>query len=211
MLDPGALTVFLLATLALLVVPGPAVLYIVATSIDQGRKAGIVSTLGISLGTLFHVLAAALGLSALLMASATAFTVVKYLGALYLIFLGIQKLRQRPDTWPRTGPSEPSLRRAFWRGVVVNVLNPKTAVFFLAFLPQFVNPELGRVTLQIVLLGCIMVGMGVISDGAYALLAGSLGNWLRRSPRFLRAQHYVSGGTYLALGIAAAVAGPSRK
>jgi threonine/homoserine/homoserine lactone efflux protein len=202
------LLVFVPAALALLVVPGPAVLYIVTRSIDQGRTAGIVSVAGIHVGSLVHVAAAAFGLSAILASSALAFGVVKYAGAAYLIVLGIQKLRakDRDDAILEQGPPR-SLRRIFWQGAVVNVLNPKTALFFLALLPQFVDVDRGAVWLQMLALGMTFILLGLCSDGTYALLAARAGGWLRSSVRFRKAQRYVSGGVYLSLGAAAALSG----
>src|SRR5262249_41442614 len=143
--DSQSLGIFLLAALVLLLTPGPAVLYIVARSMDQGRRAGLVSVLGVHAGTLVHVLAAAAGLSALLTGSATAFRVVKYLGAAYLVYLGIRRFLARGATGEGSGARELRLSRVFLDGAVVNVLNPKTALFFLAFLPQFVDVSRGRI------------------------------------------------------------------
>src|SRR5262245_48763064 len=152
--DVPTLGLFVAAALVLLLTPGPAVLYIVTRSIDQGRRAGLVSALGVHAGTLVHVVGAAAGLSALLMASATVFSAVKYLGAAYLIYLGIRRLRDRTTTLVSAhAAGAPPLRRAFVDGVIVNVLNPKTALFFLAFLPQFVDVARGSVGAQILALG----------------------------------------------------------
>jgi threonine/homoserine/homoserine lactone efflux protein len=206
------LTLFLAAAVILLVTPGPAVLYIVARSVDQGRTAGLVSTLGIGVGTLFHVAAAALGVSALLVSSALAFDVVKYLGAAYLVFLGVRRLADREAVEaPRAAPGRRSLWRIFSEGVVVNVLNPKTALFFLAFLPQFVDASRGSPAAQVLALGGIFVTLGIVSDGLWALLAGTLGGWLKGNLRYLRVQRYVAGGTFIALGLATALAGRGRK
>jgi threonine/homoserine/homoserine lactone efflux protein len=204
--EGSTLVLFLVAALALLVTPGPAVFYIVARSIDQGRLAGIISVLGIAVGTLFHVAAATLGISALLLSSALAFAVVKYLGAAYLVYLGVRKLLAQDEVGQPTLLEQRELSRIFWQGVIVNLLNPKTALFFFAFLPQFVDPARGSVTMQILVLGVLLVVMGVASDGAYALLAGSAGHWLRNNMRFVRGQRYVAGSVYIALGITAAVA-----
>ena len=148
MIDTTSLTVFILAALVLLATPGPAVLYIVARSVEQGRMAGIVSTLGIGTGTFIHVFAAALGISALLAASAIAFSVVKFLGAGYLIFLGLLRIFGRGEAGHMNEVHKSGLRRIYWQGFLVNLLNPKTALFFFAFLPQFVDVSLGRVPLQ---------------------------------------------------------------
>src|SRR5688572_21021917 len=157
------MTLFVTAALALILTPGPVVVYVVTRSLNQGRKAGLVSVLGLELGNLVHVLAAALGLSALLLSSAVAFNLVKYLGAAYLIYLGIQKLRAK-DTLSEQAPPPDSLRRIFFQGIVVAILNPKTALFFFAFLPQFVNPAAGNVALQVLVLGAIMLSLATLSD-----------------------------------------------
>ena len=203
--ETRALAVFALASLALAVVPGPAVLYIVAQSVPGGRRAGVVSALGISTGGLFHVLAAVIGLSAILAASAEAFTVVKLLGAAYLVWLGIRTLLSRDE---RIGGRavEPTLGRTYRRGVVVNVLNPKTALFFLAFLPQFVDPD-GSTRGQLAVLGIVFVVIALTSDLVWALVAGTAGGMLRRSRTFLRVQRYVSGTIFVGLGALAATAG----
>ena len=152
--DPPAIGVYVFAALALLIVPGPSVLYIVTRSIDQGQRAGLVSVLGIHVGTLVHIFAAAAGLSALVLASATAFSAVKYAGAVYLIELGLWTLLSRRAEPDVALGGERNLRRAFSQGVIVNVLNPKTALFFLAFLPQFVDPNAPHPAVQIAFSGC---------------------------------------------------------
>ena len=210
--DSGTLLLFAAAALALIVVPGPAVLYIVAQSIDRGRTAGLVSALGVAAGGLVHVAAAAIGLSSLLVSSATAFAVVKYAGAAYLIGLGLHTLFVRREEAPAaTAPAERRLRRVFWQGAVVNVLNPKTALFFLAFLPQFVDESAGHVGLQMLLLGLVFVALAVVSDGAWALVAGTASDRLRGHTGFLRAQRYVSGTVFVGLGVATALTGSHRK
>ncbi len=206
--DTRSLAVFAAASLALAVVPGPAVLYIVAQSIPGGRRAGIVSAFGVSTGGLFHVAAAVIGLSAVIAASAEAFTVVKLLGAVYLVWLGARALLARDD---RIGGRrvESTLGRTYRRGVVVNVLNPKTALFFVAFLPQFVDR--GSSTRgQLAVLGVVFVVIALTSDLVWALVAGSAGAVLRRSRTFARIQRYVSGTIFVALGALAATAGRSR-
>ena len=205
--DFTLLGLFVLASLALLVTPGPAVLYIIARSVQQGRAAGLVSVLGIHLGTSVHVAAAALGLSALLMSSALAFAVVKYLGAAYLIWLGVRTLMAKEGEADAPAPLRAPLVRIFRDGFVVNLLNPKTALFFLAFLPQFVDPKLGGVHWQILLLGLIFMALGILSDGAYALAAGSLADWLRGNRRFQRIQRRFAGTAFIGLGLTAALAG----
>lgn len=207
----SSLGLFAVAALVLLLTPGPAVLYIVTRSIDQGWRAGLVSVLGVHVGTLAHIFAAAAGLSALLAASATAFGVVKYLGAVYLIYIGVRRLRDRESRMIREGGAPTRLRRAFVDGVVVNVLNPKTGLFFLAFLPQFVTEARGHVGEQIVALGVVFVLLGAVTDSLYALTAGSAARWLRGQPRFLAGERWVTGGLYISLGLAAAFSSTHRK
>jgi threonine/homoserine/homoserine lactone efflux protein len=196
--DPGKLALFVPAALLLLVVPGPAVLYIVTQSVSRGRRAGLVSMLGVQTGGLVHVAAAAVGLSALLASSAVAFSVVKYAGAAYLVFLGIRRLLERDEA--RVELRERGLRRIYGQGVVVNVLNPKTALFFLAFMPQFVDTD-RPVWTQTIVLGLCWIGLGLLSDGAYALAGGTIGGLLRRRRKAVR---YASGGIFIGLGAVAA-------
>ena len=212
---PDATTygLFVVASLALTLVPGPAVLYIVARSVEEGRPAGLVSVLGIGAGGFVHVAFAALGLSALLVSSAAAFAVVKWLGVAYLIYLGIGRLLARDEEEAAVSVGNEPLTRVFSQGVIVNVLNPKTALFFLAFLPQFVDPSRGAVTAQVALLGTTFVVLALCTDGLYALLSGTAADWLKRrneSPGFRRAGRYVSGSVYLALGAATAISGSGK-
>jgi threonine/homoserine/homoserine lactone efflux protein len=204
--DISHLPLFLVAAIVLLLTPGPAVLYIIARSLEQGRRAGLVSVLGVEVGNFLHVMAATLGLSALLLSSALAFTLVKYLGAAYLIYLGLRTLLT-PATAPSTDrlPRQ-SLRRIFAQGVLVATLNPKTALFFVAFLPQFVDSSRGAVTEQLFILGSLFVLLGTMSDSLYALLAGTVGQWLKGTSVFRRAERYVVGSVYLGLGVTAAMA-----
>jgi threonine/homoserine/homoserine lactone efflux protein len=204
--------VFSLAAILLLLTPGPAVLYIVARSVEQGRIAGLASVCGITTGTLVHVLAAALGLSALLATSALAFAVVKYAGAGYLIYIGARRILSRTNTPPaQIELPRRSLARLYRDGFVVNLLNPKTALFFLAFLPQFVDPSRGAVAFQITFLGLLFTLMGLTSDGLYALVAGTAGRWVKRNRPYLRWERYVTGSVFIGLGVTAAFAGNGRK
>ena len=208
--DPHAIALFVLAAVALLLVPGPAVLYVVARSVHEGRRAGLASVLGIHVGTLVHISAATAGLSALVLSSATAFTAVKLAGAAYLVGLGIWTLlARRPEAEVALG-GEQRLRRAFAQGIVVNVLNPKTALFFLAFLPQFVDADAAHPALQIAFLGLLFAALGLVTDSLWALVAGTAGGVLRRSRRFVGAQRYVAGSVYLGLGVATALSGGGR-
>ncbi len=205
--DPASLAVFVVAALALLLVPGPAVLYIVARSIHQGRRAGLASVLGIHVGTLVHIAAATVGLSALILSSAVAFTAVKIAGAVYLVGLGLWTFFSRSAETEIALGGERNLRRAFAQGIVVNVLNPKTALFFLAFLPQFVDADAAHPGLQIAFLGLLFALLGLVTDSMWALAAGTAGGVLRRSTRFVSVQRYVTGSVYVGLGIATALAG----
>jgi threonine/homoserine/homoserine lactone efflux protein len=201
----STILLFVAATMALLLVPGPAVVYIVTRSVTQGRAAGLVSVLGIHVGTIFYVVATSAGLSALLKASSTAFMIVKYVGAAYLIWLGVQKLRSRKDDpEPDAAPEPVSRMRIFRQGVVVNLLNPKTLIFFAAFLPQFVDPARGSVVFQLVFFGLAFVVLGIASDGSYALLSSALAGRLRRTARARRRLDRSSGVVYLLLGAFAA-------
>jgi threonine/homoserine/homoserine lactone efflux protein len=195
---------FVAAALALLLTPGPAVLYVVTRSVAQGRAAGLISVLGIHSGTVVYVVATSAGLSALLTASSTAFQIVKYLGAAYLIWLGIQKLRARGAEHVAADPQKASLPRVFGQGVIVNILNPKTLLFFAAFLPQFVDPALGPVAFQLAFFGMAFILLGVLSDGSYALLSSALAGRLRRTARTRRRLDRTSGVVYLLLGTFAA-------
>jgi threonine/homoserine/homoserine lactone efflux protein len=202
---PSASTIalFALASLALAVVPGPAVTYIVAQSVDKGRRAGLASAGGVASGGLVHVAAATVGLSALIASSATAFTTVKLVGAAYLIAVGIRRALTKDDTY--TEPQPAPLLRVWRQGVVVNIFNPKTALFFLAFLPQFVSRD-HTVWTQVAFLGLLFAAIAFTSDCMYALLADALASRLRRGTRAARVQRFVSGGIFVALGGVAAAA-----
>jgi threonine/homoserine/homoserine lactone efflux protein len=208
--DASTFALFVVAALVLLVIPGPSVLYIVARSIEGGRTAGLVSVLGVQTGALVHIAFAAVGLSAILASSAVAFSVVKWLGAAYLVWLGLRSIFGRDEEGGDVAVEPAPLSRVFSQGVIVNTLNPKTALFFLAFLPQFVDPARGAAWTQILLLGATFVILALCSDGLYALLSGTAGGWLRRRMKgasFRRGQRFVSGGILIALGAVAAVSG----
>ncbi len=202
---------FVLAAVTLVAIPGPNHLYIMSRSIGEGRRAGLASAFGVEVGTLVHVAAAAVGLSAVIAASSTAFAMIRYAGAAYLIYLGMRALRRRSlDDAPELTPQP--LWRVFIDGVVVNLLNPKVVLFFLAFLPQFVDEQAGAVPAQIVLLGLITALIGLASNIVYAIVAGSMGTWLRARPKFERRRNAATGVVYLGLGVTAALAstGPRR-
>lgn len=201
------LAAFAMTTVLFVVVPGPSVLYLVARSLAQGRRAGLVSVAGIAAGTAAQVAAVAAGLAALLAASATGFAIVKYLGAAYLIVLGIRSLLGSRGPQAAGPPRPQPLTRICGQGFVVTVLNPKLALFLLALLPQFVTPTQGLVPLQIAVLGAVLILIGATSNLAYTLLASVLGARLRNSRRFLRVSTRASGITYLALGVFTALTG----
>ena len=198
--DAAHLAAFAAAAVVLAALPGPGMLYVLARSLAGGRRAGVRSSLGTAVGGLCHVLAAAVGLSALLMTSATAFALVRYAGALYLVALGVRTLLARGESAPRAAP------RAFRQGVLTELLNPKTALFFLTFLPQFVQPGRGPALAQLLVLGCASVGLNSTADVVVALLAGRLGERLRADGRWRRRQRTASGCALIALGGYAALA-----
>ena len=210
MIEPSKLYLFMGAALALLLIPGPAVLYITARSASQGRTAGLVSVLAIETANFIQAAAAALGLSAILLSSALAFDVVKYLGAAYLIYLGIRKLLSSDNGSDKEKIKQESLSRIYWQGFAVNILNPKTALFFFAFLPQFVDPSKGNVTSQTLLLGAIFVGMAIVTDSMYAFLTSSIAGRLSGSRRFQKGGRYFAGLIYIGLGVTTALTGTKK-
>jgi threonine/homoserine/homoserine lactone efflux protein len=210
MIEPSKLYLFMGAALILLLVPGPAVLYITARSASQGRLAGLVSVLAIETANFVQAVAAALGLSAIVLSSALAFNVVKYLGAAYLIYLGIRKLLASDNGTEDETVKQERLSRIYWQGFAVNILNPKTALFFFAFLPQFVDPTKGNVIEQNLMLGAVFVGMAIITDSIYALLTSSIAGRLSNNRRFQKGGRYFAGLVYIGLGITTALAGAKK-
>jgi len=196
----STLPLFAVASLVVLLIPGPSVLYIVARSSTQGTKAGLVSVAGVHTGSLVHVVAATVGLSALVMASAVAFTALKVVGGAYLIYLGIRTILDRSEHVAGAMTIRP-LRRLFVDGFIVDVLNPKVALFFLAFLPQFVDPTRGPLWVQTLLLGLMYVAIGVVTDGGYAMVGAGLGRRVRALVAHRRRSRYVEGGLLIGLGI----------
>jgi threonine/homoserine/homoserine lactone efflux protein len=203
--EPHTLLLFAGASVLLLVAPGPSVLYVVTRSVAQGRRAGAVSVLGVGLGNFSHAVAAAIGVSALVASSAIAFSVVKYAGAAYLIYLGIRALLGRGDASLPSPDRTRTDRRLFWEGFVVDFLNPKVALFYLAFLPQFVDPAQGAVAPQMLVLGALFTSLGLLRDGTYALAAGTFGRRLG-SARFESRLRRASGAVFVGLGVSAALA-----
>jgi threonine/homoserine/homoserine lactone efflux protein len=205
--DTSTIWLFALAATALIVVPGPAVLYIVAQSIGQGRRAGLVSASGVASGGLVHVAGASIGLSGLLLSSATLFSVVKFAGAGYLIYLGARRLLGL-EASALVATAEARSRGQLYRdGAVVNILNPKTALFFYAFLPQFLDPHRGSVALQALVLGVLFVTIALVSDSLWALASGSAADWLKTRPLAVTLERWVTGTVLVGLGAAAALTG----
>ncbi len=203
--EGGALFGFVVAALVVLLVPGPGVFYILARSLSQGQRAGVVSAAGLSFGVLAHVIATTAGVGALLLASATAFGVVKVLGAAYLIYLGLRTIFIPGDASAVAAPTRRSSLRLFKDGVLVSVLNPKVAVFFLAFLPQFVTPSNGSVTMQLMTLGMLYAALAFCTDSAYAILAGWLRDRLRPEVVQGPMPRLASGTVYIGLGLSTAL------
>lgn len=202
---PEASTLLVFAGVALLLaaVPGPAVLYIVGQSVAHGRQAGVISALGVGTGGMIHIAAAVAGLSSLLVSSATAFNVVKYLGAAYLVWLGLRKLFGGGAELPAP------VRSNTWRdGVVVNVLNPKTALFFYSLLPQFIDPNGAAPVVQMLVLGLVFVAVATVSDMTWALVSGTAAGWLRG--RFQALDRWAAGSIFIGLGLSAAFSHPAR-
>lgn len=207
MFETSSLLIFATAAISLLIIPGPAVTFIIARTVEHGRSAGFASELGILLASVMHTLLAALGLSAILLQSALAFSIVKYAGAAYLIYMGIQSLRSTPVAVDPQNIEPASLTTIFRQGFVVNLFNPKGALFFFAFLPQFVSPERGSPTLQIIMLGLIFIGLALVSDSAYVVVAGAVRNLLSGNLRVARFQKNFAGVIYILLGLSTAFTG----
>jgi threonine/homoserine/homoserine lactone efflux protein len=202
-----SLLAFGIASLALLVIPGPAVLYIINRSIADGRKVALTSVVGLEIGNFMHVIAATVGLSAVIATSAAAFSVVKWIGAGYLVYIGIRTLATKPQAISQLNDPM-SRRRAFTQGIVVNTFNPKVALFFLSFLPQFIDADRGSAALQSLVLGSTFVILGCISDSLFAVLASALRGTLLRGKSLPFVQRYVAGFVYIALG---AIASTTRR
>ncbi len=198
--EKAAFLTFLVAALALNIAPGPDMLYVIGRSVGQGRKAGIVSSLGVFVGCWVHILAAAFGIAALLRSSPAAFNAVRYAGAAYLIYLGIKMLAQKTDLTSQQLKTE-SLGAIFRQGAITNMLNPKVAIFFLAFLPQFIDASRGSVALQIVVLGLIFNIGGTLVNLAVAYAGGTLGELLRRNQSIARWQRRFTGLIFVGLGL----------
>lgn len=204
---PTLLT-FAVASTLLVIVPGPNVLYIIARGIDQGRKAAVVSVLGVQTGMFVHIVAAVLGLSAIVAKSGLLFNVIKYAGAAYLIWMGITTIRSRivSTNLPGVG-AKTSYQKIFFRAMLVNLLNVKVILFVLAFLPQFIRPERGSSSGQIIVLGLVLMTVAILSDMIYAVASGSIGNWLNTREKVARQRNRFTGAVYILLGAFAALTG----
>jgi threonine/homoserine/homoserine lactone efflux protein len=209
---PVHLVAFFVAAFVLLVVPGPSVLYVSARGISQGRGAAILSVCGVAVGSLLLVVITAAGLAALVASSVIVLTVVKYLGVAYLIFLGVKTFLNRGSDVETPAQQRPqSAFRVVGQGAIVEMSNPKAALFFVAFLPQFVDPGRGHAWLQLLILGGLYVAMGLVTDTAYAVASGSVAQFLQRRPRLVSKQRFVAGGVYIVLGIVAGLSGSSSR
>jgi threonine/homoserine/homoserine lactone efflux protein len=206
--DIGSIITFGIASIALLLIPGPAVIYILNRSVSDGREVGLAAVAGLELGNFMHVIAASAGLSAVLATSATAFNTVKWLGAGYLVFVGVRTLLRRPSVMSGDSTSV-TLKRSFTQGVVVNTLNPKVALFFLSYLPQFIDADKGAAWSQALVLGTVFVLIGCCTDGMYALTASALRKKLLTGRTLPIVQRYVAGTVFVALGVMAATTSPA--
>ena len=197
-----SIVAFAIASLALLVIPGPAVLYVINRSIADGRSIALAGVAGLELGNFVHVIAATIGLSAVIAASATAFGIVKWIGAGYLVFIGLRTLIKKPQAMEAQSTSL-TRGKSFTQGIIVNTFNPKVALFFLSFLPQFIDEKLGSAALQSLILGSMFVAIGLCTDGMYAILASALRTTLLRGKSLPFVQRYVAGTVFIALGLIA--------
>lgn len=200
MIDPTTLITYIVIVLGFVFIPGPATLLTIARATSSGTKVGIATGAGIAAGDVIHTVMAIVGISAIIATSAILFGIVKYLGAAYLIYLGIRALFEKATLDLASGTLPMKARTAFNQAILAEVLNPKTALFFLAFLPQFVQPAAGAVALQLALLGAIFVLLGLLATVVFAFAAGSLGRFLRRNPTVLRWQGKIVGLVYCSLG-----------
>jgi len=204
MIDQATLLTYLAILLGFVFIPGPAVLLTLAHAMASGTRVGVATGLGIAVGDIFHTLMAVVGLSAVILASAFLFDIIKYAGAAYLVYLGIRAFRE-PVPEITDGEVQPASPGSFWRafreGMAIEAMNPKSALFFLAFLPQFVNPANGAVGLQLLILGLLFVAFGLFATVVVAFAAGRVGRFLRRNPTIMKWQNRAVGGIYCALGL----------
>ncbi len=210
MLSLATIGFFSLASIILALTPGPDMLFIATRSMAQGRSAGIVSALGVHTGVLVHTLAAALGLSALIAASAAALSIIKYAGAAYLIYLGLKTMAGRAETLALNSADFSRLRQIYFQGLITNLLNPKVILFFLAFLPQFVDPSVGHISLQLIFLGVLMVMVTLPIDLGVGLAGGTVGKWLNNRVQVQHTSKWFTGALFIALGIGTAFTGTKK-
>ena len=201
MIDMTNFSLFVAASWALIIAPGPDMIYVITRGMAQGRKAGLLSAVGVTLGILVHTVAAALGLAVLLQTSALVFLTVKYVGALYLIYLGYKTLKSKDSFVPLASEKTMDPKAIFWQGVLSNVFNPKVALFFLAFLPQFVNPNQGHVGLQMFTMGILFALFGVAFLSVLGVFAGGIGSWLSGQPRYTDLLRWLTGSIFIGLGL----------
>ncbi|MFB9907922.1 LysE family translocator [Allokutzneria oryzae] len=202
-IDPHLLALFTLTTMVAMLTPGPDMLFVLGCGIKGGARAGLFATAGVAVSEAVHVALAAVGLAALFQAAPTAFTVVRVVGAAYLVYLGVQMIRHRDDESadvPESGAGM-SARKAFLNGLFTNLINPKMVTFTIAFLPQFINPELGQVWLQFAVLGAVLIVLEFLVDGTVGVLAGRIGGWLRRRRSAKRRIDVATGGIFIGLGV----------
>ncbi|MDQ5854571.1 MAG: LysE family translocator [Chloroflexota bacterium] len=201
MFDTTSFALFFVASWALILTPGPDMVYVLTRGMAHGRRAGLISALGVTVGILVHTLLAAFGLAVILQTSLVAFLLVKYVGAAYLIYLGVKALKDTGNLVLQTDHPALRVRVLFWQGVLSNVTNPKVALFFLAFLPQFVRREAGLVPLQMLMYGLLFAGFGVVFLSLVGWSAGGIGRWLAQQPRHVRPIRWLTGGALIGLGL----------
>jgi len=199
------IALFLIASALLTVAPGPDIVYVLTRGIAQGRKAGFAAALGFATGCIFHTLLAALGIAAIIRSSPLAFDLVRYAGAAYLVWIGIQAIRHASAFSLGAASDERALWTIFRQSVIGNALNPKVTLFFLSFLPQFVNAEAGRIGAQMALLGIVFMAQTVVIFGLVAFFSGGIGNWVRRKPAIAERLNLFAGLTFIALGVRVAL------
>lgn len=199
-LDFTHFTAFFVATLVIAIAPGPDMAFIVSRSVAEGKKVGIATAFGMQVGVMFHILLAAFGISAILMTSALVFQIVKYIGAAYLMYLGIQTIRDKKGINLDFRENQGGIRKAFWQGAITDIFNPKVALFFLTFLPQFINPVMGNTFFQFIFLGVVFGLLTLIVDIGYSIIAGSIRNVLAKNRTVMEWQKKLSGFTLIGLG-----------
>jgi threonine/homoserine/homoserine lactone efflux protein len=199
------IALFIAASTLLALAPGPDIIYVLTRAVSQGRKAGIAAALGFATGCIFHTVLAAVGVAALIRSSELAFDIVRYAGAAYLVWIGIQALRHRSSFSVEGASDARALATIYKQSVIGNILNPKVTLFFLAFLPQFVNAQAGNIGLQMTILGVVFMGVTIVVFGAVAIFAAMIGDWVRRKPAIGERLNVFAGITFIALGVRVAL------